>query len=165
MEIKDISPFDDGITHINVYSNGNTSLGKKLSNFYKAPFTHPQYGHFESVEGFYYWIKSGRQFDELKCLSGISAKNEGKKKCSDKDILSEQDIVDIKEAIRCKLRCNKEILKEMISTNLPFVHYYCWYSKKDRNVYTIREVSDTIDMISVLEDIRDKCKKSGYIPS
>lgn len=165
MDTKDINPFDDGITHINVYSNGNTSLGKKLSNFYKAPFNHPKYGHFNSVEGFYYWIKSGKVNDELKLLSGIMAKNEGKKYCSQENILSEKDVLDIQEAIRCKLRYNKEILKEMISTNLPFVHYYCWYSKKDKNSYTIRKVNDTIDMISVLEDVRKKCHESGYIPT
>ena len=164
MNKEDIKPFDDGITHINVYSNGNTSLGKKLSNFYEAPFQHPQYGYFESVEGFYYWIKSGKQFDELKLLSGIQAKNEGKKHCSKEDKFSEQDILDIQEAIRCKLRHNKDILKEMISTDLPFVHYYCWYSKKDRNNYTIREVNDNINMISVLEDVRRKCKESDYHP-
>ena len=47
----------DGIDHINIYSKGYTKLGRLLSNFTKSEFTHPIYGHFMSVEGFWYYIK------------------------------------------------------------------------------------------------------------
>ena len=44
--------FNDGVTHINVYSQGKTSIGRALSNFSPLGFNHPKHGHFESVEGY-----------------------------------------------------------------------------------------------------------------
>jgi hypothetical protein len=52
----DIKPSEDGVTHINVYSRGNTELGRLLSNFAHTPFSHPEFGEFASVEGFWYWL-------------------------------------------------------------------------------------------------------------
>jgi hypothetical protein len=46
----DIKPSEDGVTHINVYSRGNTELGRLLSNFAHTPFSHPEFGEFASVE-------------------------------------------------------------------------------------------------------------------
>ena len=37
-------PKDDGVTHINIYSKGQTELGGLLSNFSRTPFVHPKYG-------------------------------------------------------------------------------------------------------------------------
>jgi len=50
----------DGVTHINIYSKGKTKLGRLLTNFAHTPFTHAEYGQFASVEGFWYWIRDGK---------------------------------------------------------------------------------------------------------
>lgn len=67
---------DDGITHINVYSKGKTELGRLLSNFSHTPF----YGNdilFNSVEGWWQWFTTGKEYDYLKYLYGFKAKKRG----------------------------------------------------------------------------------------
>ena len=73
-----INPDNDGIDHINTYSKGKTELGKLLTNFAHTPFVHPKYGEFQSVEGFWYfkktgyshsWRTCGRSVNDLPCGS------------------------------------------------------------------------------------------------
>ena len=85
----DINPLEDGVTHINVYSRGNTELGQLCSNLALTPFFYPQYGQFNSVEGFWYWLSLGKKFDEFKTLYGFKCKELGK---TIKDGLKEQKI-------------------------------------------------------------------------
>lgn len=50
-----LNPKNDGKTHINVYSQGNTPLGRLLSNFAKCKIVMPE-GVFYSVEALWYWL-------------------------------------------------------------------------------------------------------------
>ena len=50
-----LTPQNDGITHINVYSKGKTTLGRWLTNFAHTPIDTID-GHFESIEGYWYWL-------------------------------------------------------------------------------------------------------------
>lgn len=116
-----LDPNKDGIDHINVYSKGKTQLGRLLSNFANTPFKHPVYGEFESVEGFWYWLKTGKQWDCLRFLSGWDAKEIG----SDLKAVYIDNFDDIvKTAIFCKITQNKEIQKLLIANSLPLEHYY-----------------------------------------
>jgi len=116
-------PHLDGITHINVYSKAQTSLGQALSNFAHISFIHPKDGKCESVEGYWYFLKSGREYPYLKELYGINAKNEGKKhpRVEDSDFIE-----DIKDAITCKIVQNSDLERDFKASTLPFTHYY-WY--------------------------------------
>lgn len=117
----------DGITHINIYSKGETSLGRYLSNFSKTPFVCEE-GKFESIEGYWYWL--GTRDDRLRKLSGYSAKQLGKSlpRMVDVDNFESK----IKKAIVCKLKNNPYILKGLIESELPFAHYYMFGSyRKD----------------------------------
>ena len=49
------NPMQDGITHINIYTQGKTQLGRALSNLFDCEFTVPGYGDFKSLEGFWYY--------------------------------------------------------------------------------------------------------------
>ncbi len=123
----------DGVTHINVYSRGETKLGRMLSNFYRAEFTYPPYGTFASVEGFWYYYLTGAQHDHLKLLWDFRAKQEGRKLRDDridKNGLSEENKTVILEAIRCKLRQNRYILRELTESTLPLEHYYLYHGAK-----------------------------------
>lgn len=168
----EINPHKDGIDHINVYSKGRTKIGRDLSNFAHTPFTHKKHGHFESVEGLWYYLVSGCQFEQLRKLHGFNAKKEGRE-CVNKiewneNLTESEDFKeDIKEGIRQKLRENKNILKELCETNkLPLEHYYVYYSKKDENKYTIRKtgypwIMEEIDRIrDVSNDYLDKKKRN-----
>lgn len=106
-----------------------------LTNFAHTPFVIPKYGEFQSVEGFWYFCKCGRIFPEFKKLHGFQAKQLGKKLIpnleGEKDFLTEEFKELILEAIRCKLRQNKTLLKMLIESDLPFYHYY-YYERSKR---------------------------------
>ena len=60
---NEIIPTEDGITHINIYSKGQTELGKMLSNFAKFPIQTVD-GNFMSVEGYWYFLSIDEKFSE-----------------------------------------------------------------------------------------------------
>lgn len=65
----DIDSNDDGVTHINIYSGGQTELGRFLSNFtYWTQVT--DHGIFNSLEGYYHYLKLMRAVNESD-ISGL----------------------------------------------------------------------------------------------
>lgn len=128
------TPDTEGIDHINVYSKSKTVLGRLLTNFAETPFEHPKYGHIKSIEGFWYFCKLGKIYPELLQTSGYIAKQKGKAlypkiDTQDKIAISEDFKEEILEALRLKLRQNKDILMKLIATDLPLSHYYAYGSK------------------------------------
>lgn len=119
-------PKDDGKTHINIYSKGNTVLGRRASPFAFTPFSHPKFGHFNGMEAYWYWIKTGMKHDELRFLVGLQAKRLGQSKevvpCDNFEQL-------IKEGIYCKIYQDNDLKELLAASKLPLVHYYCWDSK------------------------------------
>jgi hypothetical protein len=111
----------DGITHINIYSRGKTELGRLLSNFAHTPFTTKNHGSFASVEGFYYWLKSGMTDDYLRTLYGFEAKKYGKIL----PIVNNPNFDNIcKQAIGYKYEQNANVRRLLYQSSLPFEHYY-----------------------------------------
>lgn len=122
------SPSNDGVDHINIYSNAKTELGRKLSHFPFTPFTHPYFGPFKSMEGFWYWLKAEKKDDVLRNLCGFKAKQYGrgleKKKLDDFKTgiaLFQEDIL---AANYQKIIQNPSILQMLCDSDLPFQHYY-----------------------------------------
>lgn len=135
----------DGVTHINVYSKGKTELGRQLTNFALSPFVHPDFGKFNSVEGFWYWcgtLGGGfkkadlQRIETLRELHGLKAKELGRElirgmvwrdpECHpDHEYFREL----ILEGIRCKLRQNRNILTALTNSTLPLKHYYVFGDK------------------------------------
>lgn len=63
---------------------------------------------------------------------------------------------DVKEAIRCKLRQNKNILQMLVDSSLPLEHYY-WYGDIDNpKIYDLPKYRWIVDEI---ERIRTVCKE------
>lgn len=114
---------NDGVDHINIYSAAKTALGRKLSNFSNNPFTHPEFGRFESIEGFWYWYSTGQKFDILKTKWGIDAKAYGKKKARIKVEDFEERIL---ECIHYMLQENQELYDLLLASSLPLTHYYSY---------------------------------------
>lgn len=128
-----VSPLNDGVDHINVYSKGVTQLGRMLTNLYNQDFSVPGYGDFKSMEGFWYYYLTGCVHEEFKGYGGFDAKKNGKlfrDDRIDKDGLTDEQKSVILEAIRCKLRQNRPLLRELYQSDLPFKHYY-FYGKPD----------------------------------
>lgn len=119
---------DDGKTHINIYSKGRTPLGRSLSNFAFRRFSHPSYGVFCSMEGFYYYVSTGCKVESLRRLTGLAAKKEGRKHPRVKVDNFEQIMREgIQSCYMNDTKIGEMILTQTIDNGgklLPFVHYY-----------------------------------------
>lgn len=114
-------PNNDGIDHVNIYSQGKTELGNWLSNFSYSPINIPEHGLFKSIEGYWYWL--GTKDDSLRYLIGYQAKKKGKKlKCI--EICNDEFIGFIKKAIDIKIKSDTRMMEQLIISELPFTHYY-----------------------------------------
>ena len=111
----------DGKTHINVYSRGNTELGRMLAHFAFSPFVHPYYGPFNCMEGFWYYIKAKKPDDMLRTLVGHHAKEYGKNLDHIRRPNFKELIVD---ANFHKVDQNARLRELMAESVLPFDHYY-----------------------------------------
>lgn len=121
---------NDGKDHINIHSMGSTELGKMLSHFSHTPFTHEVYGPFYSMEGFYYYLRSGAVdavAGHMRYLSGFRAKQKGTKLPYVANANFEQEIM---AANYQKLINHPDILELFINSELPFDHYYT-FGKND----------------------------------
>jgi len=142
---------NDGILFINVYSKGQTTLGQNLSNFAHTPFTHPSLGNFNSIEGAFYYFLTGKIHEQLRLLSGGAAKKEGRRVIPKEWLEESTPISDrfkqfILECIQCKLRTHKQILMQLISTDLPLEHFYV-QGEHIVNKEEYRWILDEIDRI------------------
>lgn len=116
----------DGVDFINVYSKGQTDLGRWLSNFARSPIEIPEHGHFESIEGYWYWLSRGRD-DRLRQLVGFQAKQLGRS-LSRVECPGFEDL--IRKAIDIKLKSNTQRLMEFGQSELPLTHYYEYGGKR-----------------------------------
>jgi hypothetical protein len=127
-DIKELRIDEDGVRHINIHPEGNTELGKLLSHFPHTPFTHPFLGPFRSMEGFWYYMRSGENLvpagdrdDQLRYLIGYSAKAHGK----NRPLVRYPDFrEDVMAANYQKIIQNVELKEMVIESELPFVQYY-----------------------------------------
>lgn len=149
-------PLTDGIDHINIYSKGRTILGRSLTNFAHCGFQHPDHGHFNSVEGFWYWLATGKQFDDLRTLSGFQAKEVGRKypRIDIKNFKQE-----IKEALLCRLESDPRLKAQLAESDLPFTHYY--YYGNPENCKVIAH-DDALWLVNWWEKLRLFARKKAY---
>lgn len=116
----------DGFDHINVWSRGKTELGRALSHFAKAHFTHPVFGTFHSMEAYWHWLRSVNRPDHLRHLWGFMAKKAGKEQTTflfeDRQMFMDL----ILDGNYHKISQNKDIEQMLVSSKLPFDHYYVY---------------------------------------
>ncbi|WEM33402.1 hypothetical protein EJP02_341 [Escherichia phage EJP2] len=140
-------PSEDGYTHLNAYSKGRTRLGRMLSNFAYSPFVFEPYGHFKSMEGFWYWYCTGQKHDILRTLSGAKAKAEGQKFPRVITSMSDEDISTIQDAMVAKIVQNSEIKDALMKCNLEIVHYYVYAGRVVRLDQKDDWFAETLNMI------------------
>lgn len=116
---------EDDVSHINVYMAGKSRLGRLLSNLADIQVTHPKYGKFRTLEGLWFYLKSGMVHEDLRAMSGYDAKKfgGGVKKVWFPDFMAE-----IKIGIRCKIEQHAELKELVEESTLPFEHYYVYPS-------------------------------------
>ncbi len=130
-------PENDGIDHINIYSKGETELGRVLSNFALTPFELDEYGQFNSIEGYWFWLLSEHpDKDELRKLHGHQAKIRGQELIKDSKILKDDSFKwKIYYALREKIKQNSLIAEWLRDSILPFDHYYVYNGEMVRTKY------------------------------
>lgn len=113
----------DGIDHINVVSKAQTKLGTWLTNMHHSPFTHPEYGHFRNMEGYWHWCATGKSVEELRDMNGFTAKKYAKDFPKVRYEGFEQDII---SGMIEKLKQNSYIYFALMESDhsLPFAHYF-----------------------------------------
>ncbi len=143
----DINPNKDGVDHINIYSNDKTELGRFLSNFTYSPFVHPQFGSFNSIEGFWWWLSTGKKYDEFRILHGLKARNRGRELPR---VPYEQFEETIKRAIQLKIETKPDIRLKLALNKLPFKHYYVF---NDSGKVVVRPVPNVYWQVKFIEDL------------
>ena len=123
------NPQEDGVTHLNVYSQGQTSLGRFLSNFYNW-IIETEDGVFDSIEGYWYWLGCEHpDRDQLRTVSGAKAKKLGRE-LRGKDWQSDDEFKrKICAAISLKIKSHPAKWKELRDNTLPLAHYYVFGGK------------------------------------
>lgn len=120
----------DGVTHINVYSKGQTVLGRALSNFAHTPFVLDGL-RFASVEAWWYYqslIRLGEidaNIADLCPRHGFNAKKRGQELHARREVLP-PTMEDLRRAYLAKLLYNPVLAKQLVASTLPFDHYYEW---------------------------------------
>lgn len=118
----------DGITHINIWTSGKTELGRALANFTYSQFDVPGLGPFNSMEGYWWFIKTSSKTDEetksrnkLRALSGRNAKDTGR----NGKLLKIRGFKDlIAWGMYQKIVQNEKLKKLLIESTLPFEMYW-----------------------------------------
>lgn len=118
----------DGVDFINIYSKAATPLGRWMSNFAFTPIELPEDGKFNSIEAYWYWLKTGD--DRLRTLSGFAAKQLGRS-LENKEVDQGVFRAKIAEAIRQKVLANPKWAEELLKSDpLPFTHFYEYGGKR-----------------------------------
>lgn len=144
-------PKTDGKDHINIDFNGRTKLGRMLSQFAHVPFTHPIYGPFNCMEGFWWWLKSAKKPKELRSLIGPAAKSLGKPLPSAKPPNFRREIF---IANYYKIDSCPQLRELLVKSTLPFASYYLHGPTK-----LVIEASDSDWMLTMFEELRQMFKE------
>lgn len=135
-----IDPTQDGISHVNVWSKGKTKLGRDLSNFSSIGIHHPKFGKFASLEGFWYWLATGKQHDDLRMMVGYLAKKTGKELAR---VDNPNFIEEFKSGMYWRLAQNQELsndLRRLVGEQrLPLKHYYVYGDGPNAKVVDVSE--------------------------
>lgn len=122
----------DGVTHINIYTKGESVLGKWMSNLADSPFM-IEGKTFKSLEGYWYYLGLPNipEKEALTNVNGFQAKKLGKELRAKYNPVQLEDFeVRIKKAILCKLLAYPDMVQALSESTLPFTHYYEYNGKR-----------------------------------
>ena len=130
----ELNQLEDGVSHLNLYSNAKTELGRFCSNFTRSPID-TEDGHFESIEGYWGWLsfsEGNPRREEFRTVVGVAAKNLKNELLKNGDLgrLEFHFNQKIQDAIHLKFQ--KPEAKALLENNLellklPLVHYYYYH--------------------------------------
>lgn len=127
-----MTPETEGVNHYNIYSQSRTELGRFLSHFTHHPVNTYDHGVFNSLEGYWYWLKY--RDDNLRLLSGYEAKQYGCELGASRMVVlepsSDEFVRDILFATDQKINTMPGVLKlRLFQSRLPLIHAYVHQGK------------------------------------
>ncbi len=129
---RDLDDQIDGLDHVNIYSKGETELGRFLSNFTYTPIDLAE-GKFNSIEGYWHYLglpASCKERERLKSASGPAARTLGRKLKEKYGTEKLDDFQDrIRNAVRVKLTTYTDWKDDRLVL-FPLEHYYVSNGKK-----------------------------------
>lgn len=152
---NELDPSMDGINHINVYSKGKTRLGRLLTNLSDLPVYNPTYGRFRCGEGFWYYLSTGCQYEDLRSLNGFEAKRYGR---TLPKVWMSNFQEEFKLSLKWKIENHAELRDLFYQSTLPFTHYYFYTSKKPDVVPKVIVPKGCDWMMEFFETIRSNGK-------
>ena len=148
------NPKEDGVTHLNIYSQAATDLGKFLSNFAHCEIK-TGFGTFQSVEGLWYYLSTDHpDRNKLRNLYGFAAKKLGRELKELSSVKVDNFQTFIIEAIRYKI-INSNWLGVFKQSTLPFVHYYNFNG-------VIREDKGSQWVIDYITQLREELQNNAF---
>jgi len=147
----ELHPRYDGKTHINMYTRGQTDLGRLLSNIITPddlPVIETPHGKFATIEGYWHWL--GHRDERLRTLSGWDAKAwvRGRKRPYNMPFSEFYDFM--KQAITYKITHSPTLRTLLKDSTLPFTNYY---------VSGNRVIDPGADWLcQIVEDVRDSLR-------
>ena len=124
-------PSDDGVTHINIHSEGKTELGRRLDNLSKEPFKHPDYGSFNSVEGLYWYLVTNREVEEFRHLFGHAVRKASIAYMDEPRHTNGRLVEEATRASQYKVLSNDSLKTLLIESTLPLTCYCYWGSSNN----------------------------------
>jgi hypothetical protein len=124
-------PLEDGTTHINIYTKGQTTLGRWLSNLAEIPVEIDGV-KFRSMENYWFWLQASDEAKpKLVRCTPWHAKNYFKTNPSDRvrHITDEPCLELFKHAMKLKLFQHPAMAKVFAESTLPLTHYYQYGGK------------------------------------
>ncbi len=119
----------DGVDHINISQNATTDLGLSLNPEIAIDFLHPVFGEFNSLTGFWYYIKSKERDNKCRKLIGKALR-------VFTDTLTLDEVKNFRaiilEAMWIKINQHDAIKEEVINSTLPFDCYFIDIHTKTR---------------------------------
>lgn len=121
--MSNFQPKSDGVDHINIHSTAATELGRMLDNLATVPFTHPEYGEFKTVEGFYWYLISGQRDGSFRTHNGHGVRQAAKYLMQDPKHLSGRYAHEASTATYLKVIQNEELKTLLRESTLPLTCY------------------------------------------
>lgn len=109
---------------INVHSTSTHPLGCKLTLTAKIPFTHSEYGRFQSILGVQLYLESETEAERDKCrnIFGVYAMKRFLRTRKIVRIVSDLNYEEIlKESYRQVLKQNEQLRKAFLASEEPFI--------------------------------------------
>jgi hypothetical protein len=122
-------PLEDGTTHINIYTRGQTTLGRWLSNLANVKVTINNVT-FRSLENYWFWLQANEEAKPfLVSCPPFDAKNYFKHHPEHRIPQDPSFEENIKQAMKHKLHQHPDMAKVFAASTLPFAHYYQYGGK------------------------------------